>query len=130
LSLLMRPNANSLHPLYRDRLRKAFLFVPQAKMGEADLPVFEKPLSEITCRNGPYHLINAALNVEESKTANRRGRNADFFLFSPLFVGSKSTGYVATADVEQSPSALILRQRWRCRVPRRRRAWERKASSP
>lgn len=101
LSLLMRPNANSLHPLYRDRLRKAFLFVPQAKMGEADLPVFEKPLSEITCRNGPYHLINAALNVEESKTANRRGRNADFFLFSPLFVGSKSTGYVATADVEQ-----------------------------
>ena len=68
---------------------------------DADLPVFDKPLSKITYRNGPYHLINAALNVEESKTANRRGRNADFFLFSPLFVGSKSTGYVATADVEQ-----------------------------
>ena len=101
LSLFMRPNANSLHPLYRDRLRKAFLFVPQAKLGDADLPVFDKPLSKITCRNGPYHLINAALNVEESKTANRRGRNADFFLFSPLFVGSKSIGYVATADVEQ-----------------------------
>jgi Patatin-like phospholipase len=101
LSLLMRPNANSLHPLYRDRLRKAFLFVPQSKMGPSDLPVFDKPLSEISCRNGPYHLINAALNIQESKTANRRGRNADFFLFSPQFVGSKSTGYVATDDVEQ-----------------------------
>jgi hypothetical protein len=101
LTLFMRPNANSLHPLYRDRLRKAFLFVPERRMGEADLPVFDKPLSKITCRNGPYHLINAALNVEESKTANRRGRNADFFLFSPMFVGSKTTGYVATRDVEQ-----------------------------
>ena len=101
LSLLTRPNANSLHPLYRDRLRKAFLFVPLPKMRQDDLPEFDKPLSEISCRNGPYHLINAALNIQESKTANRRGRNADFFLFSPLFVGSKSTGYVATADVEQ-----------------------------
>jgi hypothetical protein len=101
LSLFMRPNANSLHPLYRDRLRKAFLFVPQSKMGEADLPIFDKPLSNITCKNGPYHLINAALNVKESKTANRCGRNADFFLLSPMFVGSKSTGYVATGDVEQ-----------------------------
>jgi hypothetical protein len=108
LSMLMRPNANSLHPLYRDRLRKAFLFVPQSKMGQDDLPVFEKPLSEISCRNGPYHLINAALNIQESKTANRRGRNADFFLFSPQFVGSKSTGYVATGDVEQVAVGLDL----------------------
>jgi hypothetical protein len=108
LSMLMRPNANSLHPLYRDRLRKAFLFVPQAKMGQEDLPVFDKPLSEITCRNGPYHLINAALNIQESKTANRRGRNADFFLFSPQFVGSKSTGYVATGDVEQVATGFDL----------------------
>ena len=27
-SLFMRPNANSLHPLYRDRLHKAFIFNP------------------------------------------------------------------------------------------------------
>jgi hypothetical protein len=57
-------------------------------------------LSEISCLKGPYHLINAALNVQASKIVNRRGRNADFFVFSPLFCGSKSTAYVATADVE------------------------------
>jgi hypothetical protein len=101
ISLISRPNANSLHPLYRDRLRKAFLFIPERRMGERDLPPFDTPLSKISGLNGPYHLVNAALNVEASKTANRRGRNADFFMFSPLFVGSKSTKYARTADVEQ-----------------------------
>jgi hypothetical protein len=101
VSLLMRPNANSLHPLYRDRLQKAFLFVPKRQLRKDDhLREFDTPLSKITCRNGPYHLINAALNVQASKTANRRGRNADFFVFSPLYCGSKSTEYARTADVE------------------------------
>jgi hypothetical protein len=100
LSLIFQPNANSLHPLYRDRLRKAFLFVPQPQLDQDDLPVFEKPLSKISGLHGPYHLVNAALNIEDSET-NRRGRNADFFVFSPLFVGSKSTDYVATSDVEK-----------------------------
>jgi hypothetical protein len=108
LSLVMRPNANSLHPLYRDRLSKAFLFVPQPTMGKCDLPEFDPRLSQIKCHNGPYHLINAALNVQESKTANRRGRNADFFLFSPKFVGSKATDYVATCDVENIDPGLDL----------------------
>jgi len=97
LTLLLQPNANSLHPLYRDRLGKAFLFrkwltrpsQPQnADLVEEWLP----PLSQISGLYGPYHLINTALNVEASKTVNRRGRNADFFMFSPKFVGSKSTG--------------------------------------
>jgi hypothetical protein len=101
ISLISRPNANSLHPLYRDRLRKAFLFVPERRFQNGDLPEFNRKLSQITGRYGPYHLINAALNVEDSETANRRGRNADFFVFSPLFVGSKSTKYARTADVEQ-----------------------------
>ena len=108
VSLLMQPNANSLHPLYRDRLKKAFLFVPQPTLGEDDLPAFTKPLSKISGLRGPYHLINAALNIEESKTANRRGRNADFFIFSPQFVGSKTTDYVRTADMEDVVSNLSL----------------------
>jgi hypothetical protein len=87
LTLLLQPNANSLHPLYRDRLGKAFLFrkwltrpsQPQnADLVEEWLP----PLSQISGLYGPYHLINTALNVEASKTVNRRGRNADFFMFS------------------------------------------------
>jgi hypothetical protein len=88
----MRPNASSLHPLYRDRLGNAFLFKPEPRLEREDnLERWRPRLSEITGLNGPYHLINAALNVQASKTVNRRGRNADFFVFSPKFVGSKST---------------------------------------
>src|SRR5205085_7487494 len=54
----------------------------------------------------PYHLINTSLNIEGSKYANRRGRNADFFVFSPLFTGSEATGYVATTDLEQRAKAV------------------------
>jgi hypothetical protein len=53
--------------------------------------------SEIQPRRSPYHLINTALNLPGSRFANRRGRNADFFVFSRLFVGSEATGYVDTA---------------------------------
>jgi hypothetical protein len=107
LTLFMRPNANSLHPLYRDRLGKAFIFTPPTQSGQ-DLDPCRPLLSDITMRYGPYHLINTALNVQASKTANRRGRNADFFVFTPMFVGSKSTGYVATRDAEQVAVGLDL----------------------
>jgi hypothetical protein len=111
ISLLMQPNANSLHPLYRDRLAKAFLFKPRPPTlnPEDDLVEAWRPrLSKISGLKGPYHLINTALNVEASKVANRRGRNADFFIFSPKFVGSKSTGYVETAQIETVAAALDL----------------------
>ncbi len=110
LSLFMQPNANSLHPLYRDRLAKAFLFDPKPRPGrrDDDLPERRPRLSKITGRNGPYHLINTALNVQASKTANRRGRNADFFMFSQKFVGSKSTDYVATEHLEDIALGLDL----------------------
>ena len=108
LALFMRSNANSLHPLYRDRLAKAFLFKLQPMPPDDHLGPSRPKLSEISGVHGPYHLINTALNVEASKTANRRGRNADFFIFSPKFVGSKSTGYVATRDAEDVAIDLDL----------------------
>ena len=99
LALFLRPNANSLHPLYRDRLGKAFLFQPLSRVDhdQAIEPLSLK-LSSLSGKHGPYHLINTALNVQNSMVANRRGRNADFFLFSSKFIGSESTQYVATAD--------------------------------
>jgi Patatin-like phospholipase len=110
LTLLMQPNANSLHPLYRDRLAKAFLFNPKrpSSRSDADLEEYRPRLSQITSLYGPYHLINTALNVQASKTANRRGRNADFFMFSPKFVGSKSTDHVATEQIEDVAVGLDL----------------------
>jgi hypothetical protein len=123
---ILSPNANSLHQLYRDRLSKAFLFDPTQRVlargwfgkevtgAEADTRLREgdlKPLntllvSKLNTHLAPYHLINTALNIEASKFANRRGRNADFFVFSPLFTGSEATGYVGTIWMEKKMAGL------------------------
>ena len=120
LALLLKPNANSLHRLYRDRLSKAFLFNPKkpAESEEHELRDLKPPppelepldikISELANVDTPYHLINAALNVQNSDFANRRGRNADFFMFSPHFIGSEATGYVQTKLYESDPPDLDL----------------------
>jgi predicted acylesterase/phospholipase RssA len=135
LSLLLAPNANSLHRLYRDRLSKAFLFDPtriegrrsgtgfkresvslrglaadeQLKYEDFELaPIDRFKLSKISCIDAPFHLINAALNIQGSKYANRRGRNADFFVFSPKFIGSSATQYVKTEEFEDDVKELDL----------------------
>ena len=110
LSWWLRPNANSLHPLYRDRLAKTFLFEPlEASPGPRhDLPPVSLKLSDVKDDAGPYHLINSALNVQDSKTSNRRGRNADFFLFSRKYIGSETTGYVPTEDMQKLETELDI----------------------
>ncbi|MGT2435731.1 cell division protein [Bradyrhizobium betae] len=130
ISWSLTPNANSLHRLYRDRLSKAFLFDPDRSAdgniarAEASLdqgrdfkPLDRMKLSELyavadggtepTLR-APYHLINTALNIQGSDFANRRGRNADFFVFSPLYVGSEATRYARTPAVERLEQSLDL----------------------
>jgi hypothetical protein len=135
-SLLLSANANSLHRLYRDRLSKAFLFDPTTIEGrppgsrarshvsaKANIPAADElmkhenfelapidrfKLSEISCAHTPYHLINTALNIQGSKYANRRGRNADFFIFSPKFIGSAATKYVRTEELEHEVDQLDL----------------------
>lgn len=108
----LSPNSNSLHRLYRDRLSKAFLFKPKSdvtnennddnKVNAAqgnDIepePNDDFQVRALSAENTPYHIIGAALNIQGSDYANRRGRNADFFMFSPKYVGSEATGYAAT----------------------------------
>jgi hypothetical protein len=105
---LLNVNANSLHQLYRDRLGSAFL-VRRCKSNPDLLVAADNfALSAISNTCAPYHLINAALNVPGSSFANRRGRNADFFLFSRNFVGSEATGYVPTTMAEQVNDGLNI----------------------
>jgi hypothetical protein len=117
----LAPNANSLHRLYRDRLSKAFLFDPRhlarghVERNEAsldqgrDFPQLDTmKISALSPRYAPYHLINAALNIQGSDYANRRGRNADFFLMSPLFIGSEATHWAAMPRFEQAVAGLDL----------------------
>ncbi|MDR6874965.1 hypothetical protein J2Y55_006005 [Bosea sp. BE125] len=102
--LFLTPNGNSLHRLYRDRLSKAFLFDPRKirklKSGRSvstDPPWLDNAgFTGLHPAYGPLHLVNAALNIQSSKYVNQRGRNADFFQFSPVYCGSASTGYIRT----------------------------------
>jgi hypothetical protein len=85
-------NSNSLHQLYRDRLGSAFL-IRRRLSGhrieeEIDLDD-EFRLTDINPKQAPYQLINTALNVPGSPFANRRGRHADFFVFSRRYIGAK-----------------------------------------
>ena len=137
ISFCLSPNANSLHRLYRDRLSKAFLFDPtrSADRGVAraepsldqgrDFRTLDRMkltdlyaipaeatgipgLAATPKLHAPYQLINTALNIQGSDFANRRGRNADFFLFSALNVGSEATGYAATGLVQDDEQSLDL----------------------
>ena len=93
-ALFIDPNATSLHRLYRDRLSKAFLFDAKARGVDGDLAEVAPRLDQIDTTFCPFPIINAALNLEGSAFANRRGRNADFFEFTPLYVGSEATGRI------------------------------------
>lgn len=135
IGLLTKPNANSLHRLYRDRLTQAFLFDRKAlppPISDAaaastggiigryrTAPPAHVLLSDLKPReNGnewkkeaalaPYLLVNTAINLEASNDLKSRGRRADSFIFSPLYVGSRSTGYADTRDMEKAVRDLDL----------------------
>ncbi len=110
-SAFLSANGNSLHRLYRDRLSKAFLFEPKDELERGDERIKTLDhvlLSKLSPEAGPYHLINTALNIQASKIANRRGRNADFFMFSRNYTGSETTGYVSTAELEAKAPEVDL----------------------
>lgn len=99
-------NFTSPHRHYRRKLAEAFI-IQRDKTG-ALVPV-EIRLSEATAGGfGPYHLINAALNVPSSCNSAMQGRLSDFFLFSQAYCGSPITGYCPTATWEKADSNLTL----------------------
>jgi hypothetical protein len=119
--LFIGPNANSLNQLYRDRLSRAFLFerarlaankrsVDVDRWKFSSLKRFDaaKGQWDAGAAYSPYLLVNTAINLIASKDLNKRGRNADNFIFSPLHIGSQATRYVATKDMERAVPSLSL----------------------
>ncbi|TXS90762.1 hypothetical protein FV139_17440 [Parahaliea maris] len=96
------------HRFYRDRLSRAFL----VGLGEEDELVARDglTLSSLNAEHtsAPYHLINAALNLQADRDPGLRGRESDFFLFSKRYCGSRLTGYVATPSLEKADPHLDL----------------------
>ncbi|NKN08613.1 hypothetical protein GFL43_27495 [Rhizobium laguerreae] len=96
MALALGPNSYSLHRFYRDRLKAAFLvkeaLFPDTSASTGGL-IGDLKLSKLNTDFAPYQLFNTALNLQGSQEANQRGREADFFTFSPQFIGSDLTFY-------------------------------------
>lgn len=87
---LLNINLTGPHKLYRDQLARTFVW-------PADTPNIELAKVDPKSR-GPYHLINATVNLPTSTSPVLRDRRGDFFLFSKNWTGSKAVGYSETAS--------------------------------
>jgi hypothetical protein len=100
------PNRLSLHTFYKMRLVRAYIGAsnPDRQAQDAEditetRPDDDVPLSRIsggTGRCGPYHLINATLNLTTGSDLVIAQRAAAPFLFSRHYCGSARTGFRRT----------------------------------
>lgn len=104
------PNVTSLHRLYRDRLSRAFLFDPNQRDKSGGLAAYVPSLRlhEINTNLCPYPIVNTALNIQGSRFANLRRRNAGLFILTPEYTGSDLTGYIGTRRIETEEPRLDL----------------------
>ncbi len=106
-------NKLSLHYFYRDRLVETYLQtfalspagVEVSRRDDSEMPLTEllgkgrdaPGLPGAVCvTSAPYHLLMTALNLTASRDMTRRDRKSDYFVFSKLYCGSESTGYIKT----------------------------------
>lgn len=108
---LVDSNRTSPHYFYRDRLAEAYLRTyARVARDPDDTERQGMPLAVLRDDaalklhdlgkdngNGPYHILVASINLPATDELNRRTLLSDHFLFSKLFVGSDSTGYVRTS---------------------------------
>jgi hypothetical protein len=100
-------NTFSLHALYRNRLTRCYLGAskdrkpdPLTGFDPTDDMALDKLQIPADARNkgynGPYLLVNAALNLVGGDELAWQERKAEAFLFSPLCCGGRDTGYCPT----------------------------------
>jgi len=107
ISCFVKSNRISIHSFYRDKLSKAFIITRENKKKKTDSKdkadiLFSNDRCSLTKlhehNNGPYHIINATLNIPTTKNILFRGRKSDLFFFSKLYCGSEATGYKPTEN--------------------------------
>jgi hypothetical protein len=93
-------NLTGPHKFYRDQLAKTFIW-PKDETNQT--------LSALDPSNrGPYHLINATVNLPSSTSPVLRDRQGDFFLFSKGWTGSRAIGYAPTIQWKTNGGPLDL----------------------
>lgn len=96
-------NHMSMHRYYRDRLLEAYMARPDVAGADKNHVAADRfYLRDIAQTSAPYHIINTNMNTIASTDAKLRIRGGDNFMFSPLFCGSRATGYAANAARECS----------------------------
>ncbi|MEK8016138.1 MAG: patatin-like phospholipase family protein, partial [Candidatus Parabeggiatoa sp.] len=104
IALLINLNRISFHAFYRNSLSRSYLFKQEEKQIKSNVSVKMSELHEHY--NGPYHIINATLNIMASRNRYLRGRGADYFIFSKYYCGAESTGYRSTTSYNQGSTEL------------------------
>ncbi|MDM8562880.1 hypothetical protein QUF54_05950, partial [Candidatus Marithioploca araucensis] len=104
ISLMININRVSLHAFYREGLSKTYMIKRENGKIKSNEGIKLKALH--THYNGPYHLINATLNLQGSKNRHLSGRGADYFIFSKHYCGAESTGYRSTESYDNGETKL------------------------
>ncbi|HXI02215.1 MAG TPA: patatin-like phospholipase family protein [Candidatus Saccharimonadales bacterium] len=116
-------NRLSPHYFYRDRLAETFLRTEQVAGDEVIVTRDDSEIALVDLHGrraaasgcssfepaytpSPYHLIMSSLNLGGSKDLARRTRKSDVFVFSKLFCGSTTTGYVPTGSYRGGETKL------------------------
>ena len=101
IGLFANPNILSSHRFYRFRLKDAFL--EGSNINLHDLVIEDDDGAKYTC--APYPLINTTLNLQNDKSISGK-ESCDYYLLSPLYCGSKLTGYIPAYKGEYSRMTL------------------------
>lgn len=117
-------NKLSFHYFYRDRLSEAYLRTDaRVKRPDSEQAILYQGMPLINLRNhvglklkdlgegngkAPYHLINAALNLQGTNDLVKKTMKSDHFLFSKYYVGSESTGYIKTDKYRRGYTRLAV----------------------
>ncbi|MEM7104382.1 MAG: patatin-like phospholipase family protein [Bacteroidota bacterium] len=109
--LFSRADRSNLHYFFKDKISTAFLFTEARSRGGHLVNLRNDALlamHEIGDDNfsGPYHIINASVNVHKSEEAVRRQRKGLPFIFSKFYVGSEATHYVQTSVYKDGKTKL------------------------
>ncbi len=95
---LVNLNMIGPHNIWRNRLMEAFMPDKKAVAENKWKPALEADgaLMADMCRDPhsrPYHIINTNIILANSSKVDLRARGGDNFIISPLYLGSKATGW-------------------------------------